>query len=88
MKKAKTDVKRIKFNIYAKIIFLEIIVLCIMRVFVPVLLNYPPMLKEKVFQSQIEPLSHTAQYILLGAIGIIAYILCLSIFCSNIFKYL
>ena len=88
MKKAKTDVKRIKFNIYAKIIFLEIIVLCIMRFFVPVLLNYPPMSEEKVFQSQIEPLSHTAQYILLGAIGIIAYILCLSIFCSNIFKYL
>ena len=54
----------------------------------PVLLNYPPMSEEKVFQSQIEPLSHTAQYILLGAIGIIAYILCLSIFCSNIFKYL
>ena len=88
MKKAKTDVKRIKFNIYAKIIFLEIIVLCIMRFFVPVLLNYPPMSEEKVFQSQIEPLSHTAQYVLLGAIGIIAYILCLSIFCSNIFKYL
>lgn len=88
MKKAKTDVKRIKFNIYAKIIFLEIIVLCIMRFFVPILLNYPPMSEEKAFQTQIEPLSHTAQYILLGAIGIIAYILCLSIFCSNIFKYL
>ena len=88
MKKLKINVKRIKFNIYAKIILLEIIVLCIMRFFVPILLNYPPMSEEKVFQSQIEPLSHTAQYILLGTMGIIAYILCLSIFCSNIFKYL
>lgn len=88
MSKTKANVKRIKFNIYAKIIFLELIVLFIMRFFVPVLLNYPPMSEEKLFQSQIEPLSHTAQYILLGTIGIIAYILCLSIFCSNIFKYL
>lgn len=88
MKKLKINVKRIKFNIYAKIILLEIIVLCIMRFFVPILLNYPPMSEEKVFQSQIEALSHTAQYILLGTMGIIAYILCLSIFCSNIFKYL
>ena len=88
MKKAKLNVRKIKFNIYAKIIFLEIIVLCIMRFLVPVLLNYPPMSEDKIFQSQIEPLSHTAQYLLLGAIGIIAYILCLSIFCSNIFKYL
>ena len=61
MKKLKINVKRIKFNIYAKIILLEIIVLCIMRFFVPILLNYPPMSEEKVFQSQIEPLSHTAQ---------------------------
>ena len=88
MKKAKINVKKIKFNIYAKIIFLEIIVLCIMRFLVPVLLNYPPMSEDKIFQSQIEPLSHTAQYVLLGAMGIIAYILCLSIFCTNIFKYL
>ena len=76
MKKLKINVKRIKFNIYAKIILLEIIVLCIMRFFVPILLKYPPMSEEKVFQSQIEPLSHTAQYILLGTMGIIAYILC------------
>lgn len=88
MNKAKTNVKKIKFNIYAKIIFLEIIVLFIMRFFVPVLLNYPPMSEDKLFQSQIEPLSHTAQYVLLGTIGIISYVLCLSIFCSNIFKYL
>ena len=88
MKKAKINVRKIKFNIYAKIIFLEIIVLCIMRFLVPVLLNYPPMSEDKIFQSQIEPLSHTAQYLLLGAIGIIAYILCLSLFCANIFKYL
>lgn len=88
MNKTKTNVKRIKFNIYAKIIVLEIVVLCIMRYLVPVLLNYPPMSEEPLFQSQIEPISHTAQYILLGTTGIIAYILCLSIFCSNIFKYL
>ncbi len=82
------NVKRIKFNIYAKIIFLEVVVLFIMRFFVPVLLNYPPMSEERLFQSQIEPISHTAQYILLGTIGIIAYIFCLSIFCASIFKYL
>ena len=88
MNKQKINVKRIKFNIYAKIIVLEVVVLCIMRFLVPVLLNYPPMSEEKLFQSQIEPIYHTAQYVLLGTIGVIAYILCLSVFCSNIFKYL
>ena len=81
-------IKKIKFSIFAKIILLEIVVLCIMRFFVPVLLNYPPMSEEIAFQSQIEPISHTQQYILLGAIGILAYILCLTAFCSRIFKYL
>lgn len=88
MKTDRQKIKRIKFNIYAKIIFLEIIVLCIMRSLVPVLLNYPPMSEDKIFQSHIEPISHSAQYILLGTIGIIGYILCLTIFCNRIFKYL
>ena len=88
MNKQKINVKRTKFSIYAKIIVLEVVVLCIMRFLVPVLLNYTPMSEEKLFQSQIEPISHTAQYVLLGTIGVIAYILCLSVFCSNIFKYL
>lgn len=88
MDKHKKQVQKIKFNIFAKIIFLEIIVIIIMKFLVPVLLNYPPMSEDKQFQSQIEPLSHSAQYFLLGTIGIIAYILCINIFCSNIFKYL
>ena len=88
MNKIEKNVKKIKFNIYAKIIFLEIIVLFIMRFFVPILLNYPPMSEEKAFQTQIEPLTHTAQYIVLGTIGIIAYILCLTKLCANIFRYL
>ena len=80
--------KKFKRNIYTKTILLEILVLFLMRYLVPVLLNYPPYSEDAVFQSQIEPLSHFAQYMLLGAIGILLYILFINIVCKNIFKYL
>ena len=88
MNTAEKNVRRIKFNIYAKIIFLEVLVICIMRFFTPVLLNYPPMSEEAAFQSQIEPISHAMQYLSLGSITVIAYIVCLHFLCKNSFKFL
>ena len=88
MNTAEKNVRRINFNIYAKIIFLEVLVICIMRFFTPVLLNYPPMSEEAAFQSQIEPISHAMQYLSLGSITVIAYIVCLHFLCKNSFKFL
>ena len=85
---AEKNVRRIKFNIYSKIIFLEILVIAIMKFLTPVLLNYPPMSEEAVFQSQIEPFSHTMQYISLGSLAVIIYILCIHRLCKNAFKFL
>ena len=85
---AEKNVRRIKFNIYSKIIFLEILVIAIMKFLTPVLLNYPPMSEEAVFQSQIEPFSHTMQYITLGGLAVIIYILCIHFMCKNAFKFL
>ena len=85
---AEKNVRRIKFNIYSKIIFLEILVIAIMKFLTPVLLNYPPMSEEAVFQSQIEPFSHTMQYISLGSLAVIIYILCIHHMCKNAFKFL
>lgn len=85
---AEKNVRRIKFNIYSKIIFLEILVIAIMKFLTPVLLNYPPMSEEAVFQSQIEPFSHTMQYISLGSLAVIIYILCIHHMCKSAFKFL
>ena len=85
---AEKNVRRIKFNIYSKIIFLEILVIAIMKFLTPVLLNYPPMSEDTIFQSQIEPFSHTMQYITLGGLAVIIYILCIHFMCKNAFKFL
>ena len=85
---AEKNVRRIKFNIYSKIIFLEILVICIMRYLTPILLNYPPMSEDAIFQSQIEPFSHTMQYISLGSLAVLIYIVFIHFLSKNIFNFL
>lgn len=80
--------KKIKLNIYAKIIIPEILVIFLMSFLVPVLLNYPPNSESVEFQSQIEPISHAMQYLALGSLGVIIYIIVIKIFFKDIFKFL
>ena len=80
--------KHFKFKIYAKIIILQIIVIFLMSQLVPLLLNYPPNSEEAVFQSQIEPFSHTMQYLSLGSLYIFLYIIMIKILFRDIFKYI
>ena len=68
------NLKKFKFNIYFKIIALEILVILIMSILAPYLLNYPPNSEDKVFQGQIEPITHFQQYLSLGSLAIIIYI--------------
>lgn len=82
------SVKNFKFNIYSKILLLEILVIFIMSILVPVLLNYPPNSEAVKFQSQIEPITHLQQYILLGSLGIILYVIVIKILFKDIFKYI
>lgn len=79
--------KNFKFNIYAKIILPEILVIFVMRFIVPILLNYPPNSEDAVFQSQIEPISHSMQYLALGSFGVLLYILVIKIFFKDLFGY-
>lgn len=80
--------KKIKFNIYTKILFLEILVILLMSILVPALLNYPPNSELPNFQKQVEPISHSVQYLALGSLGIILYIIVIPLFFKNIFKFI
>ena len=79
--------KNFKIKIYSKIIILQIIVIFLMSQLMPLLLNYPPYSEDTIFQSQIEPYSHTMQYISLGSIYIILYIIMIKILFKKIFAY-
>ena len=79
---------KFKVKIYGKIIILQIIVIFLMSKLVPLLLNYPPNSEESIFQSQIEPFSHTMQYISLGTIYILLYIIMIKVLFKDIFKYI
>lgn len=80
--------KHIKRNIYGKLILLELVVISLMSFLVPKLSNYPPNSENAEFQRQIEPITHNMQYLLLGSLGIILYILFVSIVLKDVFKYL
>lgn len=80
--------KNIKRNIYGKLILLEVVVTSLMRFLVPKLSNYPPNSENFEFQKQIEPITHDMQYLILGGIGIILYILFVSIILKDVFNYL
>ena len=80
--------KKVKFNIYAKIILLEILVIFLMRFLVPVLLNYPPNSENPEFQNQVELINHTMQYLLLGSLGIIIYMIVIPFFFNRIFSFI
>ena len=80
--------KHIKRNIYGKLILLETVVILLMSFLVPKLSNYPPNSENIDFQRQIEPLSHNMQYVLLGSIGIVLYVLFVSIILKDVFDYI
>ena len=82
------NLKKFKFNIYFKIIALEVLVILIMSVLAPYLLNYPPNSEDKIFQGQIEPITHLQQYLALGSLAIIIYILFIKRLFKDIFRYL
>ena len=82
------NLKKFKFNIYFKIIALEILVILIMSILAPYLLNYPPNSEDKVFQGQIEPITHFQQYLSLGSLAIIIYIFFIKHLFKDIFAYL
>lgn len=80
--------KNIRRNIYIKLALLEIAVLVIMNFLVPILSNYPPNSENPEFQSQIEPISHTMQYVSLGSLGVGLYIIFISISLNKVFKFI
>lgn len=80
--------KHIKRNIYGKLILLEVIVTMLMSFLVPKLSNYPPNSENMEFQIQIEPITHNMQYLLLGSLGIILYIIFVSFILKDVFKYI
>ena len=82
------NMNNIKRNIYVKLILLEIVVLILMSILVPKLSNYPPFSEVPEFQTQIEPISHTMQYILLGGLGVILYIIFIAFSLNKVFRFI
>ena len=82
------NLKKIKRNIYVKLILLEIAVVYLMKILVPKLSNYPPNSENNAFQNMIEPLSHNMQYLLLGSFGVILYALFITFLLRDVFKYI
>ena len=80
--------KKIKRNIYLKIILVTLITLGILYVFLPRILNYPPYSNKTDFQARVDIIPHLVQHILLGVIGIVLYVISISKIFKNIFKYL
>ncbi len=80
--------KKYKLKIYLKMILIDIIVVVAMALLVPVLSNYPPFSETPEFQLQIEAMTHTQQYIILGFLGVILHIAFIKIFFKDIFKFL
>lgn len=82
------ELKNVKSSIYLKIIALEFTIVMLMSKLAPYLLNYPPNSEQPIFQSQIEPITHFQQYLLLGGLGIILYIIIIRLLFNAIFKYI
>lgn len=80
--------KRIKFNIYFKIIIIVILTLALLTFLVPRLLNYPPFSSDFDFQVHVEIIPHSMQHLLIGVIGVILYFISISNIFRNIFKYI
>lgn len=80
--------KHAKRNIYIKLIILEIVVIILMNFLVPILSNYPPNSENIEFHSKIEPISHTMQYILLGGLGIILYVILVTFLLNKVFRFI
>lgn len=84
----KLKMKKYKLKIYLKMILIDIVVVVAMALLVPVLSNYPPFSETPEFQLQIEAMTHTQQYIILGFLGVILHIAFIKIFFKDIFKFL
>ena len=69
------NLRKIKRNIYIKLILMEIGATVLMRFLMPLLANYPPDSEVPEFQTLIEPLTHTMQYVILGSLGVLLYII-------------
>ena len=82
------NLRKFKFNIYFKIITLEILIILIMSILTPHLLNYPPYSEESLFQAQVESITHFQQYLFLGSLEIILYLLFVKYLFKDIFSYL
>lgn len=80
--------KKFKISIYLKIVIVDVLLMLGMSYLVPLLSGYPPYSEEASFQIQIEGLTHTQQYLAFGCLGLILHLICISIFCKNIFKFL
>ena len=82
------NLRKVKRNIYLKLIFMEVAVVILMRLLVPLLANYPPNSEVPKFQKIIEPITHNMQYLILGSFGIILYIIFIHFLLKKVFNYI
>ena len=86
--KSVKEVKKMKRNVYAFVIIIDIIVAIALSIVMPIVQNYPPYSEEIEFQKQVETLTHIQQYVIILCCVVATHIIALRKSFKKVFNFL